>query len=187
MLRGERVAFDAFFEAYFPRLYRFTLARIGDDDQAVKEIVQRTLCRAIAKLELYRGEASLYTWLCRLCLNEISDHLRASRRDAAREVAWEDLEMHALLDALDARSVPGPEREAQREQLGRLIQTVLDHLPLRQGNVLEWKYVQGLSVEEIAGRLGVTTLAAQSLLARARRAFRSGFREIVDADLDGVV
>ena len=187
MLRGQQAAFDEFFQAYFPRLYRFALARIGDDEQALKDIVQRTLCRAVRKIELYRGESSLYTWLCRLCLNEISDHLKRSQRQAARDVAFDEVEMQAVLEALDAASTSAAEGEVQRMQLVRLIQTILDHLPVRQGNVLEWKYVQGMTVDEIAARLGVSSQAAQSLLARARQAFRNGFRELVRSDLDGVV
>jgi RNA polymerase sigma-70 factor (ECF subfamily) len=44
-------------------------------------------------------------------------------------------------------------------------------LPAHYGNALEWKYVYGFSVEEIAAKLGVGIDAAQSVLARAKRAF----------------
>jgi DNA-directed RNA polymerase specialized sigma24 family protein len=49
---------------------------------------------------------------------------------------------------------------------------VLDHLPPHYGSVLEWKYIDELPVQEIADRLGMRLRAAESLLARARRAFR---------------
>jgi RNA polymerase sigma-70 factor, ECF subfamily len=55
------------------------------------------------------------------------------------------------------------------------VQVTLDHLPARYADVLEWKYIQGLSVDEIAHRLGVGYKAAESLLTRARQAFRDGF------------
>jgi DNA-directed RNA polymerase specialized sigma24 family protein len=44
----------------------------------------------------------------------------------------------------------------------------LDRLPAHYGNALEWKYVYGFSVEEIAAKLGVGLDAAQSV-ARAKR------------------
>ena len=50
--------------------------------------------------------------------------------------------------------------------------TALNALPERYALALEAKYGDGLAVEEIAVLLGVTTVAAQSLLARAREAFR---------------
>ena len=55
------------------------------------------------------------------------------------------------------------------------MQLTLDHLPGRYGDVLEWKYMQGLSVAEIAGRLGIGYKAAESLLTRARAEFRQAF------------
>ena len=60
----------------------------------------------------------------------------------------------------------------------RLVQVVLDYLPRRYGDVLEWKYMQGLSVKEIAQRLEVAPKAAESMLNRARIAFRDGFATI---------
>ena len=48
----------------------------------------------------------------------------------------------------------------------------LDRLPPHYGNALEWKYIQGYSVREIAARLDVSHEAAQSVLARAKRSFR---------------
>jgi RNA polymerase sigma-70 factor (ECF subfamily) len=56
-----------------------------------------------------------------------------------------------------------------------LVQVVLDALPERYANALEWKYAHGLSVNEIAKRLGVGHKAAESVMSRARDAFREGF------------
>ena len=48
------------------------------------------------------------------------------------------------------------------------------------GDILEWKYVDGLSVADIAARLGVGPKAAESLLTRARNAFREAILSMVD-------
>ena len=55
------------------------------------------------------------------------------------------------------------------------MQVTLDHLPSRYSDALEWKYIQGLSVNEIAARMELGPKAVESLLTRARRAFRDGF------------
>src|SRR5262249_37484145 len=65
-----------------------------------------------------------------------------------------------------------------RAEVGRLVQAVLDRLPSRYGDALEWKYVEGRSVEEIGERLGIGHAAAQSLLARARIAFRDALESV---------
>lgn len=187
MLRSDESAFNEFFADNFPRLYRFTLSRIGHNEDAVKEIVQKTLCRAVEKLHTYRGEAALFTWLCRLCRNEISDHLRRTSRLAERECAFDDAGISAMLESIDSGEQHDPVRSTEREQLGQLIQAILDHLPARQGNALEWMYIQGLTVNEIAGRLEVSEAAAQSLLARARQSFRNGFTSIAHTELDALL
>jgi RNA polymerase sigma-70 factor, ECF subfamily len=67
VLAGDESACEAFFADYFPRLYRFAHIRLGGDDQGAEEVVQTTLIRAVRKLDTYRGEAALFTWLCTLC------------------------------------------------------------------------------------------------------------------------
>jgi RNA polymerase sigma-70 factor (ECF subfamily) len=175
VLAGDEAAFDEFFAGYFPPLYRFARARLGGDEDASEEIVQRVLIRALDRLRTYRGEAALLTWLCTLCRREIA---RVREREGKeREVSFFDdrPEMRAALDALAANDADDPEAELRRHELSRIVQLTLDHLPGRYGEVLEWKYIQELSVEEIAGRLGVGYKAAESMLARARAAFRDGF------------
>jgi DNA-directed RNA polymerase specialized sigma24 family protein len=58
------------------------------------------------------------------------------------------------------------------------VQATLDTLPERYGQALEWKYVDGLAVAEIAARLGTGEKAAESLLSRAREAFRAAIGEL---------
>ena len=58
-----------------------------------------------------------------------------------------------------------------------VIAETLNGLPERYARALEWKYGDGFSVDEIARMLGLTTIAAQSLLARARVAFKQSWPE----------
>ena len=60
-----------------------------------------------------------------------------------------------------------------RADLGQLLRELLDGLPGRYGEILEWKYLEELSTQQIAERLHVTAEAAQSSLQRARQALRS--------------
>jgi RNA polymerase sigma-70 factor (ECF subfamily) len=69
----------------------------------------------------------------------------------------------------------------------RAIRALLDRLPGRYGDVLEWKYVEGRSVEEIASMLGIGRIAAQSMLARARASFRDAIEVAFGATEDDVL
>ena len=80
MRAGDEAAFEEFYDSYFQALYRFALARLGQDAELAKEMAQATVCKAIEKLSSYRGEAALFSWLCTICRFEISGHFKRERR-----------------------------------------------------------------------------------------------------------
>jgi RNA polymerase sigma-70 factor, ECF subfamily len=173
MCAGDETAFDRFFREYAPRVYRFVYSRVDRDAQVAEELSQEVLSRAMQRIAGWRGDAGLFTWLCQMARNEVIDHWRRRQRRERLEVVIED--GSAAADALAA--LPGdprlePERQQLRAELLSSVQVALDSLPENYGNALEWKYIEGLSVTEIAARLGINPVATQSLLARARRSFR---------------
>ncbi|HVS15862.1 MAG TPA: sigma-70 family RNA polymerase sigma factor [Thermoanaerobaculia bacterium] len=175
MLRGDQRAFQEFFDLSFPGLYRFALVRLGYDADAAEEVVQVVLCKAIAKLHTYRGESALFTWMCTICRREIGAVLRQRGRRELTLIRLDDApEVRAALDAL-AASEEIPHGELVRKELGDLVRLALDNLPARYAAALQWKYIDGESVGEIAGRLELGQKAAESLLTRARGAFREAF------------
>ncbi len=191
LVAGDERAFDRFFDENFARLYRFAIARLRDDPEGAREVVQITLTRAIRKLHTYRAESALFTWLCAICRNEISDWLSRQGRYREHIILVEDLpEVQAAVDSFQAPTDDGPERHYQRAEALRLIQVALDRLPPKYGDVLEWKYIEGHTVREIAARLDIGTEATQSLLARAKRAFAdvyTSMHEALDKRANGVV
>ena len=174
VLQKDRQAFERFFEVYFARLFRFCSARVSQAD-ACEDIVQETLFKAMRNLSGYRGEASLFTWLCQICRNEISNWYQRSGSKSEVLVSLDD--DPGLTSALESLQIDFND-EIDRLSTEKLVQLTLDYLPDRYGKALEWKYLEGLSVSEIADRLGTGSIATQSLLARARRAFRRGFRDV---------
>jgi RNA polymerase sigma-70 factor, ECF subfamily len=181
ILQGDAAAFRGLFDSFFPRLYRFALARLDGDHEAAGEIVQRTFCKAIEHLDTYRGEAALYTWFCQVCRNTIIDYRRAARREVQAVVLLEDQpNVRAILEAFTAAATEEPELATWQQDVRRLVQATVDSLPERYSAVLEWKYVDGLSVEEIAARMNIGAKAAESLLARARAAFREAMGALAE-------
>jgi RNA polymerase sigma-70 factor (ECF subfamily) len=175
MLAGDERAFDEFFEGHFPGLYRFAMTRLNHDEDAAEEVAQATICKAITKLGTYRGEAALFTWLCTFCRHEISAYYRRYKMTARRVDLVEDApEIRAALES-SSGMFEGPAGVFDRAEIGRLVQVALDQLPTHYGDALEWKYLEGLSVKEIAVRLQLSPKAAESLLTRAREAFRDCF------------
>jgi RNA polymerase sigma-70 factor, ECF subfamily len=176
MLGRDELAFDEFFADYYPRLFRFAVLRVRDPD-AAEDIVQNSLIGAVRTLRSWRGEASLFTWLCTICRREISAWEERTSRRVMVSIADDDPDLRAALDSIGA-AADAPDAGLARKDTGRLVQLALDHLPPRYSRALEWKYLEEVSVDEIAGRLQCTPKAAESLLTRARDAFRDAFAAV---------
>ena len=115
LLAGDQRAFDRFFEENFARLYRFAIARLSDDPEGAREVVQITLTRAVRKLDTFRAESALFTWLCAICRNEVSDWLRRQGRYRDHIVLVEDFpEVQAAVDSFQAPLEDSPERHYDR-------------------------------------------------------------------------
>ena len=179
MIAGDETAFELFADEYVPALYRFAMGRLDGDRELTADIVQTTICKAIARLTTFRGEAALMTWLCACCRNEIAGHFRKKMRPI-REVDIQAVEESSAAE-LGTAAPEGPERAAMRSEAGRLVHAALDELPPHYGRVLEWKYLENLPVKEIASRLELGPKAAESLLTRAREAFRKAHARLTTA------
>lgn len=172
MLEGEESAFEAFAERCFRPLYRFASARLRGDRELTLEIVQTTLAKAIAKLDGYRGEATLTSWLLACCRNEIlmrARHLKSSPDEVEID------ERHEPAAGFRSQRPDDAEETLLRAEEAALVHAALDRLPERYARALEWKYLERLPVREIADRLGTSAKAAESLLTRARAAFRADY------------
>jgi RNA polymerase sigma-70 factor (ECF subfamily) len=176
--QGDERAFDAFLEEYAPRLYRFAVSRLGGDEEAAREAVQSTLVDVVRSLHTYRGEANFFTWLCSCCQR----HIGGLQRRGARTRGWTSLDAGILSveEALEKLSLEGdgPAEAAEQKEIRELVHMTLDHLSRRHKSVLRWKYLEGISVREIASRMDVSPKAAESVLTRARNAFRQSFEEV---------
>ena len=180
--RGEQAAFDAFFKEYFPRLFRFTLSRVNNDPDLAEEVVQRTMCIVVRKMGTYRGEALLFTWLCQICRNEQAAVFRQRKIEMIDVLPIEDHPaVQAALESMSATD-DRPESAQRRDEIAHFVKTTLEHLPAKYAMALEMKYMQGCSVVEIGEKLGVGTKAAESILSRARAAFKDGFRSLWDLE-----
>src|SRR5688500_17381622 len=101
MLGGDESAFDEFFGDYFPRLFRFAVLRLRDPD-AAEDIVQTSLINAVRHLSSWRGEATLFTWLCTICRREIGAWEKRTSRRVVVSWADDDPSLRAALDSIGA-------------------------------------------------------------------------------------
>jgi RNA polymerase sigma-70 factor (ECF subfamily) len=173
---GDRAAIERFYDANVDGLYAFVFYRVGRDTALAEDVVQETFALALAKQAAYDPErGSVGSWLAVLSRNVIRDHLRDHRRADQLQATWEriDATLAQTFAAMAERPLPGEVLE--RAETRDLVHMAIANLPDQYRNALTRKYVDGESLESLAGELGISVDAAKSLLARARRAFRDTF------------
>jgi RNA polymerase sigma-70 factor (ECF subfamily) len=176
MLAGEQRACDEFFAAYAPRLATFAARRANLPSASIEDVVQNSLLKALRNLRSFRAESALFTWMCQICRNELANLYQAAARRPACESLDSDASVRGEVLELHAPSEREPPNELGLEAHRRAIVTTLNRLPERYAYALERKYGDGFSVQQIAEMLGLTSVSAQSLLARARAAFKESWR-----------
>jgi RNA polymerase sigma-70 factor, ECF subfamily len=173
---GNRAAIERFYDANVDGLYAFVFYRVGRDAALAEDVVQETFAKALARATDYdptRGSHG--SWLAVLSRNVIRDHLREHRRADQLLETWEriDATLAQTFAAMAERPLPGEVLE--RAETRDLVHMAIANLPEQYRSALTRKYVDGESLETLAGELGISVDATKSLLARARRAFRDTF------------
>ncbi|HEV8443654.1 MAG TPA: sigma-70 family RNA polymerase sigma factor [Steroidobacteraceae bacterium] len=173
MRRGEQRAFDLFFDAYAERLGSFAARRSSLDASAIEDVVQMTMINAMRSLASFRGESSLFTWLCQICRNQLAD----ARRKAARQPPMQSLEQMSeekpLAKVVQLTDFRDPLDECAADDDRGAVRRAINRLPVHYARILELRFGDELTVPEISRVLQVSESAAESLLVRARQAFRT--------------
>jgi RNA polymerase sigma-70 factor (ECF subfamily) len=142
------------------------------------------LIKGVRNLFSYRGEAALFTWLTQICRHELADvNRKAARRPP--HVSLDEPTTTSIVAQLRIPERRGPVAEMDAATQRVAVMQILNSLPEHYARALEAKYGDGLSVEEIARQLGLTVIATQSLLARARETFREHWQARSNGPVSG--
>ena len=175
---GDMDAIGEMVGASLEPLFRFCLYRVGKNRHLCEEVVQETIVRGIADLSNYQPERSgdcVFPWLSGLARNEIRRALTREPATSNLETIWErmDEELRAIFGRLE--SAPLATEVLAREETREMVNATMAQLPQRYRLALEAKYVSHRSVKDIAKDQATSEKAIESLLTRARQAFRETF------------
>jgi RNA polymerase sigma-70 factor (ECF subfamily) len=160
------------FYAYAPRVYSVARRMLSNDSDA-EDVTQDVLLQVVRKLDTFRGEAGLTTWLHRVTVNAALLHRRKQSRRHEQSV-------HSPLDVLPqgdrlspTRSAPAaPEQGVLDREMQELIEQAIARLPEIYRDVYVLADVEGLGNAEIGAILGLAVPAVKSRLHRARLMMR---------------
>jgi RNA polymerase sigma-70 factor, ECF subfamily len=158
---GERSAFETIVHRYGPMLYGYVRRMVSDQD-AVADVVQETFVAAWRQMDSYRGDASLKTWLFRICDRKIID---------SRRVRYAEPIDDRLLEPMEAAAADPAIVVSNTEFLAAL-ERALTELPVRQRAVWILREIDGLTFPQIGVALTLSSGAVRGHYHRAQAMLR---------------
>jgi RNA polymerase sigma-70 factor (ECF subfamily) len=170
-MSGDIAAFEELVRRYDSKLLRIAL-QVTHNQEDAQEAVQETFLKAYQKLNQFRGNSKLSTWLIRIALNESLMTLRRRRRYTQElPLEYEDPNGQNLpLDVADWS--PNPEQLYSRSQFQEILRKALEELPPALRVVFVLRDVEVLSIKETAAALDVDPNVVKVRLLRARLQLR---------------
>lgn len=175
---GDRRAFDLLVLKYQQRVGNL-IGRYLRDSTEVLDVTQDAFLKAYRALPGFRGESAFYTWIYRIAINTVKNHMVAQgRRPPGDDV---DAEVAEQLDVGDKlRETATPEHELLRDEIADNVQTALDGLPEELRTAIVLREFEGMSYEEIAAAMDCPIGTVRSRIFRAREAIDKRLRPLLN-------
>lgn len=174
--QGSLQALTEVYQQYFPAVWRYVAVHLHldrsrhylpADRPMIEDVVSETWLAAVRSIDKFDpARGSVQGWLLGIARNKVNDY-------------WNRNKLRPCEPAAEAAD-PGqtPEESLQTRETQSLVHRALDRLDDQERIVLEWSYLDGANVQEIAQRVGKSYRAAEALLYRARIAFRAHFEAL---------
>ena len=170
ILARDRRTLLLFYRRYAPKLSRYIAGKVNNPADA-EEILQDTLYAFLDAIRDFQGKSNIQTFLFSICQHKVIDYYRKKKLKHA--VFSQMPHLTAIVSQLS-----GPEEQLDAVLVKEKIHAVLGRLLPRHRQILLLKYLDGLSVSEIAKRLTLSFKSVESQLFRARKAFVERFISI---------
>lgn len=177
--RDER-AFNALVLRYQDRVYNLILRLLGSPEEA-RDVAQEVFVTVFEKIDLFRGESQLGTWIYRVASNHAKNRIKyLSRRMDRQRDSFEDMPVPPSSGRLSA-SFPSPEQAVEGQRLSAFLERALAALDDEQRTVVVLRDVDGQTYDAIATITGLNLGTVKSRLHRGRLRLK----ESLDAWMEG--
>jgi RNA polymerase sigma-70 factor, ECF subfamily len=161
-------------EDHRPQIFRFLLASLRDVD-AAETLTQECFLNAHRSWSSFRGDSSVATWLVRIAINLQRDHWRNRRLRFWRQVHRNSVDLSEVSDYVPETQASPEERVIAQDQV-RLIWSVVNRINEPQRVVFLLRYVEEMSLSEIADATGLSMGTVKSHISRTLTKVRAALK-----------
>lgn len=175
--RGDLSSFSALVQAYQERAIHTAYAIVGNFEDA-RDIAQESFVKAYGEIRGFKEQSRFYTWFYRILVNTSKDFLRKKkvRRALSSWFGGHDAEEGADPAENAQAATKSALEELENRELGVQIFEAMERLPFRQRSIFGLRYLEGLSLEEIAASLGISTGAVKANLWQATEKMKKSLK-----------
>ena len=176
----DRISFEELFDRYSSMVFSLAYQVLGDREEAL-DVSQEVFLAIYSKMDSFRGESSLKTWIYSIAVHRASNRFRWWNRLRRRgTISLEDhLSRKTDQDhSIDLKSpVKSPEDELILKEERKQLDEWLRELPIQQRIAVVLRDIEGLSYEEIAESMEISLGTVKSRIARGRELLKRRFEE----------
>ena len=188
---GNPDAWRGLYDAYAQSLWRVVARLMGPTSADVADVVQETFLAAARSAKTYDPQrGSLWLWMCGIARRQVALHYRKRSRHTQIQEAGDRLKTAGgngeVVRWIADRQAPPADVLATAE-LATLVRATLTTLSEDHGSLLAARYLDDVSVEQIANLEQCSSTAIRSRLARARQAFREKFTRLTNGAIDDIL
>jgi len=169
---GESKAIADFYSSHIDAIYRSVFNQVGRDQQATQDIVQDTFIAAIKSAKNFEGKSSVFTWLYGIAHRKVADYFRKKKLDGKYASHYQDAPQD-IFEVLE-----DPVNLEENAIIKTYLQDILRQMPLHYRQILLLKYIDGMSVAEIASIMNKSNKSVEGILSRAREELKKSLGKI---------
>lgn len=170
--KGDALAFAELVELYKDKIYNLSYRMLGNAHDA-EEAAQETFLRVYANLKKYDSRHKFSTWIYRVGTNGCIDRLRKKKFDASLDAPLDAEEEGADLYSILPSKAQTPDELIVHKETRMLLQEAIEQLPAAYRAVIVLKYIEDLSLQEMADILSLPVSTIKTRLHRGREALRA--------------
>ena len=165
--------FEEVYEAYGDRILNLAYRLTGDEETA-RDMTQDVFIKVYENLDDFRGQSHVYTWIYRIAVNHVLNHLKKERRRRWISLLDESVTQALRDDRVDRASwerkaTPSSEARLEKDERARVVWSVVQTLPVKYRVPLVFHHYEGMSYKEIAQHMELSLSAVEARIHRAKK------------------